>query len=339
LQGAAYILLKKVIDPVRLCSTPIGRSLLEWYCGVEDYCCSLAAYSPLIGPEWRMENKRIRQQLAHEEYPHLAPIDRKPRLLDDLWPQLLALTPALVAVVAVIPIMQQKVEPEQRPRVAAQLMAELQRFVLDLRGFLESSHVIEVLQPERRAKAVCSQHDDCCPIPHFKPTLLQFPAASIFLCRLQCIQAYIRGIVYPALRAEFDDVIPELEDHDASYYSAEVCRAYAGTELQFSDQPDVILACFAPLVMAAKSCPPPMRRWLWSKLCHAEDLGLRFESIKGNLAHVWNMPELAKNTSDEPDDLTGQDLGAGGGGLRSLRKFRGVFGLQHEWSTESMSIC
>ena len=327
--------MEKFTTAVQLCSTPIGRSLLEWYCGVEDYCCSLAAYHALLNPEWRMENKRFRQQLAHEEYPNLPPSDRKPRLLDDLWPQLRALTPAMASVLAMIPLMQ-KLEPDQRPRVAAQLIGELRRFVLDLKGFLESSHVIEVLQAEQTARPICSQHEDCCPAPPFKPTLLQFPAAGIFLCRLQCLQSYVRGIVYPALRAEFEDVIPELEDHDATYYSAEVCKAYAGTELQFGDRPDIILACFPAMVIAARSCPPPMRRWLWSKLCHAEDLGLRFESIKRQLADVWNMPELV--AVDALENFALQNVGSGDGSLRSLRRYRGVFGLQHEWSTEPNSI-
>ena len=329
--------MKNFTTPIRLCSTPIGRSLLEWYCGVEDYCCSLAAYHAVLDdPHWRMENKKIRQELAHAEYPLLAAGDRKPRLLDDLWPQFRALTPALSSIVYMIPVMQ-KMDSKERPRVAARLMGELQRFVLDLKGFLESSHVIEVLTLQRTAKPICSQHEDCCPIPPFQPTLLQFAPAGIFLCSLQSTQAYVRGVVYPALRAEFDETIPELEGLDASYYSAEVCQAYAGTELQFGNRPDIILACFAQLIIAARSCPPPMRRWLWSKLRHAEDLGLRFESVKRQLADAWNMPELLVGIN-KLENFALQNIGSGDGKLESLRRFRGVFGLQHDWSMEPRSI-
>src|SRR5208282_1361574 len=90
-------------DPVRLCSTAVGRFLLEWYCMCEGYCCMRAAYGMLLPSEWRQENVRIRQQLAIEEYPFLAPKDRKPRLLEDLWAQLWGLIPRLLDILAIIP--------------------------------------------------------------------------------------------------------------------------------------------------------------------------------------------------------------------------------------------
>ena len=70
-------------DPVRLCSTIVGRFLLGWYCSCEDYCCLRSAYGMLLPSEWRQENIRIRQKLAITEYPRLSPKDRKPRLLED----------------------------------------------------------------------------------------------------------------------------------------------------------------------------------------------------------------------------------------------------------------
>ena len=74
----------KFSDPVRHCSTVVGRFLLEWYCSCEDYCCMRSAYGMLLSSEWRQENVRIRRKLAIAEYSRLAQKDHKPRLLERL---------------------------------------------------------------------------------------------------------------------------------------------------------------------------------------------------------------------------------------------------------------
>src|SRR5437762_7743697 len=80
-------------DPTRHCSTVMGRSLLEWYYSMEAHCCFSAGSKPLLPVAWRDTSVRIRQALAHEEYPLLSSEERTSRLLGDLWAQLKALNP------------------------------------------------------------------------------------------------------------------------------------------------------------------------------------------------------------------------------------------------------
>src|SRR5436190_21299948 len=86
LRGAARIM-QRCSDPVKLCSSALGRSLLEWYCVFEDYCCFGSAVSTFLPKKWRYENCRIRENLSEVEYPRLSNAERRERLLDDLWAQ------------------------------------------------------------------------------------------------------------------------------------------------------------------------------------------------------------------------------------------------------------
>jgi hypothetical protein len=345
--------MQKFSDPIQHCSTTVGRSLLEWYCGIEDYCCFLGAYRALLPAEWRRENVRIRQLLAHEEYPRITPEERKPRLLDDLWPQLYALVPVLGDVLATVPLLK-TLEGSERFKVAAHLTAELRQFMRDFRGFLKSPHVVEIFLPASSPQLFsCHNHVDCCPSPPFNPDLFHFPPAGIFKVILQCLETYIRASLYPLLRMEleFDDVILELEDEGAAFYSVEVCRTFAGLEHQYSNNPEVIVPCFSPLVIAGLSCPPHLRRWVWCKLAHSEQIGLRFDSIKQNLAVLWDMPEIPTDGSSpfqanssygrrfSCDDIefgvnTGsiksEDTSFGDGTWKSLTQLRGLFGFKNE---------
>ena len=185
--------MQKCSDPVQHCSHPVGRSLLEWYCGVEDYCCYIAAYRALLPAEWRHANRRIRQQLAHEEYPHLAPSERKARLLDDLWPQLWALAPPLGEIIASVPVLKSLGGPE-RLELASHLEAELRKFDSDFMGFIQSAHVQEVFQPAT-SSFVSSSHATCCPPFPYTPRFFQFRPAGILQIVLQCVQTYIRAVL------------------------------------------------------------------------------------------------------------------------------------------------
>ena len=301
-------------------------------------------------------NVQIRQLLAHEEYPRLPPDEHRPRLLDDLWPQLWALLPALGGVLATIPLLK-TLEERQRTDVAVHLTGELRQFQRDFIGFLQSPHVVEILQPAPSSPLSFDYNrDDCCPPIVVAPHLFQFPPAGIFQLVLQCIQTYVRAILYPALRAatEFNDVIVELEDEDAAFYSIEVCRTFAGVESQNADNPEVIFQCLSPLVISALICPPNLRQWLWCRLAHAENLGLRFDGIKGKLAILWDMPDIltggfcplqGNSPHQQGQSLGGIDIGvdvemgkvkvsdesgSGDGSLRSLMQLRGLFGLQIE---------
>lgn len=347
--------MQKFSDPVQHCSTTVGRVLFELFCTMEDYCCVLAAYKALLPAEWRRENVRIRQLLAHEEYPRVTPEERKPRLLDDLWAQLWALCPALTDIVSTVPLLK-TLEGQERIDVAAHLMRELRHFMRDWRGFLASPHVVEILLPAPSTPlSFCYKHAHCCPPLPFTPELFTFPPAGFLRVKLLCIEMYIRETIYPLLRAELgpDEVIVELSDENVT--SVEVCRSYAGLEHYYADNPDFNVPCFTPLVLTALSCPPSLRPWLWCKLVHAEDLGLRFESIKQNLAQLWDMPEIltegfslfqgnslhrpisgcddveikvnTRNVKEEEEEETGFD----NSDLESLTQLWGLFGIQNEW--------
>ncbi len=114
-------------------------------------------------------------------------------------------------------------------------------------------------------------------------------------------------------------------------------------------------------LIAALTCPPSLRMWLWCKLAHFERLGqFSFEPLKQNLAVLWNTPEilthgfspLSCNPQDETPISCGDDVditaimgnvnlndasGDGNGGterdLEPLIQLRGILGLspQDEW--------
>src|SRR5271154_3633240 len=343
--------MQKFSDPMQHCSTPVDRSILEWFCNVEDYCCFLGAYKALLPVEYRGENVRIRQLLAHKEYPHLAPSERKPRLLDDLWPQWWAMVSRLSDVLATMPLLKTMNRPE-RSATASHLRTELYQFNREFTGFLTSPYVVELLQPGPYSEALETKHQNCCPSLSFAPKVFQFPPAGLFHIVVQSIQCYIRSTLYPSLRAELDfqQSIPELEAKSASHFSVEICRTFAGVEYSFPDRSaDVIFACFSSLVMAALTCPPELRIWIWCKLAHFERLGkFCFEPTKKNLAMLWDMPEILRDgfsplAGGSPQhesqlflrDEMGDDDGLRGvaltdesdDSLESLRQLRGLFGL------------
>lgn len=284
--------MKKVSNPVQLCSTTIGRSLLEWFSPVEDYCCFLAAYKTLLPITWREENVRKRMEIAQRDYPLLSREERKPRILDDVWQQYLALVPRLANVLAgVIPL--KEMEGHDRAREAARLESELRAFDKDVRDLLKRPHVLEVLQIAPLPISFRNKHASCCPPLPFVPHLLQFPPAGFFRQIFLGVQAYTRAVLLPPLRNENPGEAIEMEGEDLSYFSVEMCRTFAGLEYSLGDNPDALLPCFSSLVLATATCPSNARQWLWYKLSHLERLGhLTFDPIKRNLAALWDMPEL-----------------------------------------------
>ena len=345
----------KFSDPVRYCSTAIGRFLLEWYCNYEGCCCFLAAYKRLLPHEWRQENIRIRQNLAIEEYPSLSQKDRKPRLLDDLWPQLWGLTSVLNDILATIPQLK-TMKGRRRTELAANLESEFRRFYRDFVIFTNSSPVVEVLQPLRSLDITAFKHSICCPLPPFVPHFFEYPPAGVFHLVIQCLKTWMRFTLYPSLRSELDFEVEvlDLEDHDAMSHSFELCRTFAGIEHQFDDNPAILFPCFAPMTMAAVSCPPNVRPWMSSKLRHFEEQGqICSDALKKNLAVLWNIPEIAiegfvthlfENPSDASvvserheitvgladANLNHEEGNAEESGLESLTQLRGMFPLQGE---------
>jgi len=285
--------MQKFSNPISYCSTAIGRSLLGWYCTMENYICFLSAYKAVLPAEWRKANIRIRQQLAHEDYPQLAPSDRKPRLLDDLWPQYSAILLELADVVATLPELK-KLDGQKRVKTAALVEAKMRQFTKDFKGFVKSPHVVEITQSISPHDILSlSKHTTCCPSPPFTPIICHFPPAATFLLSLHISECYIRSAVYPALRHYIREPIMEFEGDDASHYSVEICRTYAGMEYSFEDTNDVCFPCFPGMSLAAMTCPPNLRMWIWCKLSHFEEIGqICFNPVKHHLAALWNMPEI-----------------------------------------------
>jgi hypothetical protein len=318
LNGAAHIL-QKFSDPVQYSCTPLGRSLLGWYCILEDYCCLLSAYTPLLPDEWREQNVRIRQILAREDYPRLSTNERKPRLLDDLWAQLFSLVSPLIYVVAGIPLLK-NLEGEERSKAAVQLEAKLKRFETDFMAFAKSRHALEVLEPSTHTISPY-HHSRCCPPFPYAPIVLQYPPAGIFQMVIYCTITYINSLVYPSIHARIDSnqKAKVLKVEDGTFYCIETCRTFAGIEYSYYDDPDALFPCFSPMSLAAAmTCPPSLRMWMWCKLAHFEMLGqFSFEALKQNLAVLWGAPEilthdfspLSYNAQDKSWVSLGDDVG------------------------------
>ena len=235
--------------------------------------------------------------------------------------------------------------------MAVYLQSEFQQFYREFGDFLNSSPVMEILQPLPSLDMTISKHVNCCPPPPFIPHFFQYPPAGIFHILIQCLKAWMRFSLYPSLRAEleFEPTVADLQD--ATFYSFELCRTFAGIERQFDHNNAVIFPCFVPMVMAALSCSPNVRPWMFAKLRHFEEHGqICHDSIKKSLAFLWNMPEIAiegfrvsirDNSSDvrvveEVVDITvdlekvklNQEENIEDTGLEELTRLRGVFGLQ-----------
>lgn len=244
---------------------------------------------------------RTRDRLASQEYPRLSKAERKPRILDDIWPKYMALVPRLSSVLGGIPPLQE-MHGQERVDAAVRLEAELRLFDDELKKLLESPEVLEALEEAPIPHPFLSRHTRCCPTPPFTPHMLKYPPAGFFRLTVLAVQGYTRTIIWPPLRDVigakfeaqqwFDEV--NVEDN-----SLEICRSFAGLEYDLGDNPDNLFPCFSPLVLATVNCPVKARLWLWSKLSHLEKLGhLAFDPVKRNLAAMWDMPNLLADGFD-----------------------------------------
>lgn len=113
-------------------------------------------------------------------------------------------------------------------------------------------------------------------------------------------------------------------------------------------------------LIAALTCPPNLRMWMWCKLAHFENLGqFSFEPLKMSLAVLWDMPDIlthgfspVSNNSPEHEGRisSGDDVeitasignvnlndesGDGNGVEERFIQVRGVFGLSLHRMNES----
>jgi hypothetical protein len=240
------------------------------------------------------------------------------------------------------------------PNIAVYLQSEFQQFYREFADFINSSPVMEILQPLPALSMTASKHVDCCPSSPFIPHFFQYPPAGILHLLIQCFKAWMRFSLYPSLCAELEcePKVPDLQN--APFYSFELCRTFAGIERQFDHNNAVIFPCFVPMIMAALNCSPNVRPWMLAKLRHFKEHGqICHDSIKKSLAVLWNMPEIATegfgvslrdNSLDVPVidefvditvvlenvDLNHEEENIEDIGLEELTQLRGLFGLQDE---------
>jgi len=118
----------------------------------------------------------------------------------------------------------------------------------------------------------------------------------------------LTSVVSPILNSPGKPLSPLARDM-AEYHVYELCRVFAGIEIQYSSPahthahtptspaytPDFLLPCYSTLYTGAFCCPPSLRTWLWSKLSHLEILcPTSVVPIRGILARLWKMPGLVR---------------------------------------------
>jgi hypothetical protein len=296
--------MQQTTDAVNFCSTVTGRCLFEWYVQTEDYCCFLGAYKLLIPREWRYEDVRIRKILAGD-YSQFPREERKARILDDIWPQFWALVPQLADVLCAIPSFK-KLDGPKRIETATRLETEVRQFEENVNTFLSLPHVVEALEPATHSTPFSSRHSECCPPPPFVPHFSQYPPSGMFRQCVFALKCYIRALLLPSI---WGSKQPKEVDQEASLFSLEACRSFAGSEETLGPDPDALIPLFASLCLATTTCPPDLHQWLWYKLNHLEKLGhLNFDPVKRNLAKLWNMPEMVSESSPPPWRTKDEDL-------------------------------
>ena len=297
-------------DPFKMCSTALGRSLLEWYCMLEDHCAFGSAAAVLLPKYWRHENCRTRRKLAETGSPRLSNAERRERLLDDLWPQFYSKVTNIADVLTGLPSLKD-LDSSGRSNAILDLRTQLDMVRQDFRDFARSAHVMDILQPsEHPINFICQESLCCHLVPDgFAPHFLQFPAAATFRMAILSVQIYIRSVIYPLLCDE------EFEDNDGRFDAYELCQTFAGLECVSGGNQDDLLPTYGFFITAGMDCPPELRRWLWHKLTQFEVCGPFSEPTIKSLSIYHKMPardyftSVKSNTSEnEPRVVDADEL-------------------------------
>ena len=311
-QGAAQILLR-CSNPKRQCEKILGRQLLRWYTGLEYHCCMMLGCKTLLPQAWRLEDSRVRKELARLEYPNLPKSQRKQRLVDDIFQEVASLNPYIVSMYSTI-VTLKGLRGETRSQTLLKFREELIFVRHRLKEIMESSLASEVLETEKRL-TYTSKHSECCPDPPAFSYKFRFPPAGMlqlsFLVLLNGLQIFLYAPIRQAgIRiAEFEDDASKVQSR-----TYEICCVFAAIEDEFDDL-NVLLPAFNNLIMAGFSCPKNLRSWLWHKLAHFEQFGhLYFEPLKRKLSVLWGMPELLEmgfaSCKESPLENRKEELGA-----------------------------
>lgn len=272
-------------DPFKMCSTTLGRSLLEWYCMFEDHCAFGSAAAVLLPKYWRHENCRTRRKLADTESPRVSNAERRKRLLDDLWPQFYSKVTNIADVLTGLPSLRD-LDSSSRSNAIYDLKTQLEMVRQDFKDFVQSPDVIDILQPSEHPSDFVCKESLCCHLApdDFAPHFLQFPAAANFRLIILSVQIYIRSVIYPLLCDE------EFEDNDGRFDAYELCQTFAGLECVSGGNLDDLLPSFGLLITAGLDCPLELRTWLWNKLVHFEVCGPFSKPIIKALSIYHKMP-------------------------------------------------
>ena len=222
---------------------------------------------------------------------------------DDIVPGYFELTAGVKASVSLSGVKREKYEDHLR--------AKLHSFNRQVLQFVESPRVLEICQ--QLAPPIVDLpplptnfHRDCgCPPPPFQPVFFAFPPAGGFHLVCICIEVMITlvssTILLKLAPSQPEDIQTELSKTNlrrdiSEHHVYDLCRIFAGLEITHYNAPDSLLPSYTSLLVAAFSCPVPMRRWLGFKLAHMEESYhvKMFQATRQVLAKLWEMPGLVK---------------------------------------------
>lgn len=258
----------------------------------------LAAHS-VLPKVWRREDFKMRRRTAVSEYAQFSKDKLKAKILDDLWQEIWLIVPHMADVLATIPQLS-TLTGASRAKTIAYLESEL-IYILDYLATVRASpYATELLQTVETGFPLKTRHSECCPALPFPPYRFLYPTAGMLLLCFLSLPNYVRIILYGPIRAAGSQIEKlETECRLAESYAYEICRGYAAIEDEFGYDATDLLPCFNLLAMAGFSVPKELRKWLWHKLAHFEQLGPSFiEPVKKNLSVVWGMPELLTQSFD-----------------------------------------
>jgi hypothetical protein len=293
--------MRSTSSPLKIVATSIGKSLLSWYCILEDYYAFSTTSRGLLPKAWR-KKRRYPSQMTDTRLGRsiqCSDENNKARVLDDLWQEYRAMVPELIDVIAELKILP-SLDPVEKATSQNRLLAQLRIFQRNFSIFTESSELLNALQFTIMETPPSDWHAAPAyggPPPPFQPYQFDYPPAGLLSLVCNCVEVLVRGVYLPILSSSLsppnDPQQAKLEKDITECYAYELCQAYAGLEISFQNNQDELIPCFSPLFSTAFCCPPGLRTWLWHKLAHYEQFfPTTVSHARKLLAGMWKLPEL-----------------------------------------------
>ena len=268
-------MMQDYFEPIECCSTAFGRALVSWYCSLEGYICFLFHLREILPIQFRQEN--VRQRLPYE-YGYLSERDRKPRLLDDTWAEILAVVPIVTEVAAGLPQLY-LLNENDRARSAHYFIGRLTKFYQQIEKILRYDSVKEAFE--------LVPQDLVLPLT---PRSFRFPLAGSLYAILRSIMAYVYYILFRFLyrAVNADPRAIENARNFSAYCVVEMCRSFEGVEISFKDDRDIMYPFFFRLITTSTIFPPFLQNWIDRKLSqgNSKRLLLHFKPIKHILGRL-----------------------------------------------------